>query len=104
VPPAREHPDQAESRAYLPYPAAALAEIRDRQPRELVATGFEPHPFEQLVRAALVLGALVREPADVLHASRQPVALELQLPEAQQARSAEGFVDATRGIYGDVRE
>jgi hypothetical protein len=104
VPPAREHPDQSEPRAYLPYPAAALAEIGARQPNELVATGFEPHPFEQLVRAALVLGAFAREPANVLHAPRQPVALELQLLEAQQARPAEGFVDSTRGIYGDVRE
>jgi hypothetical protein len=56
------------------------------------------------VRAALVLGALAREPANVLHAPRQPVALELELLEVQQARSAEGFVGAPCGIDGDVRK
>jgi hypothetical protein len=56
------------------------------------------------VRAALVLGALAREPANVLHAPRQPVALELQLLEVQQARSAEGFVGAPCGVDWDVRK
>jgi hypothetical protein len=39
----------------VPDPAAALAEIADRQAHEPVATRFELHPLEQLVRAALVL-------------------------------------------------
>lgn len=49
-----------------------------------------------------MLGALAREPANVLNASREPVALELQLLEVQQAWSAEGFVGFPCGIDGDV--
>ncbi len=54
---------------------------------------------------ALVLGPLAGQPADVLQASRQPVALALELLEAQQARPAEalGRGDARR-VGGYVRE
>jgi len=74
VPPAGEHPDQAEARAHLPDSAAALPEIVDRQAHEPVARRFQLHLGEQLVRRALVLGALEGEAAEVLHPLGQLVA------------------------------
>jgi hypothetical protein len=47
------------------------------------------------VRAALVLGALAREPAKLLHAARQLVARSLELLQAEQTRAGE---DLRRGI------
>jgi hypothetical protein len=58
VPPPREHSDQAQTRAHLPGPATALAEVRYRQTHELVAARFELHLLEQFARAAHVLGML----------------------------------------------
>jgi len=58
VPPSREHSDQAQARAYLPGPAAALAEVRHRQAHELVTARFELHAVEQFARAAHVLGVI----------------------------------------------
>jgi hypothetical protein len=60
-----------------------------------------------------MLGALTREQAYVLHVPRQPVALALQLLEAQQARTAERLAggvasrvcrDAREGPGDDLRE
>jgi hypothetical protein len=54
---------------------------------------------------ALVLGAPVREHANVLQAPGEPVALALELLEAQQSRSAEGFVGASAcRVDRDVRK
>jgi hypothetical protein len=47
------------------------------------------------VRAALVLGALPREPAKLLHTPGQPVARSLELLQAEQAWAGE---DLLRGI------
>jgi hypothetical protein len=49
--------------------------------------GFELHPLEQVVRAALVCGAGVSEAMHVLQAAGKPVALALELGEAEQARA-----------------
>jgi hypothetical protein len=44
------------------------------------------------LRAQLVRGARAAEPTHVLHARREPVALSLELFEAQQARTPERFL------------
>src|SRR6185312_12368522 len=90
LPPAGEHPDQAEAGADLPDPAAALAEVADRHPVVAVATRFQAHPFEQLGGAALVLAAPRGPRAELLHARREPVARALQLAESGQARPGGG--------------
>jgi hypothetical protein len=52
-----------------------------------------------------MLGAPVRERAHVLQASCEPVALALELREAQQSRPVESFIGAdARGVDGDVRK
>jgi hypothetical protein len=77
LPPAGKHSDQPEPRADFPDPAAALAEIAHRYTGELVASRFELHALEQLMRAALVLGALRSTAAQILGAAREPVAQQL---------------------------
>jgi hypothetical protein len=56
------------------------------------------------MRAALVLGARVREQANVLQAPRQRVALALQLREAQQSRTTGVEPVDARHLCRDVRE
>lgn len=55
--------------------------------------------------AQLVGGAFAGEPPDVLHAAREPVALALELLEAEQTGAAERLrlIDARR-VGRDVRE
>jgi hypothetical protein len=57
------------------------------------------------VRAQLVRGSLASEPADILHATCQAIALALELLEAKQARAAErlGLVHA-RCVGWNVRK
>jgi hypothetical protein len=84
VPPAREHPDQAETGTHLPHAAAAFAEVDDRQTHELVASRFKFHPLQQIVCAPLDLRpprGLTLRPA---HAQREPVAQPLKLRERQE--------------------
>jgi len=86
----------------VPHPAAALAEVPDRQARELVAARFELHVFEQLMRPALVLDAHGRQAAELGHTAGQPVARALELLEAQKARAGGRLGAGAR--RGDVRE
>lgn len=54
---------------------------------------------------ALVLGAPARQPTHILDAPGKPVALALELFEAQQSRTAESFADTRMcGVGRDVRE
>ncbi len=68
-------------------------------------TGFELHPLEQVVRTALVRCARIGEAVYVLQTAGEPVALALELLEAEQARAGKPVVFAhARGTGGDVWE
>jgi hypothetical protein len=88
VPPAGEHPDQAQPRLDLVDAAAALAEVGRLQAHALVAVRLEEHPLELLAGAALGLATGVDDGAGLAQARRHAVAQPLELLEAEQARAA----------------
>jgi hypothetical protein len=78
-----------------------LAEVAHGKPDELVAARFEPHPFELLVRAALVRVARTDAPLEALELGGQRVARALERAQVEQPRKAAGNA-RTRG-RGDIR-
>jgi len=89
LPPAREHPDQAEARAHVPGTAAAFAEIDDGQAHELVAARLSLHSLQQI--ACLALGCVASRalPLRLAHAQGEAIALVLELRQREQMGSAQ---------------
>lgn len=89
MPPAREHPDDAEPRPDVVGTAATLAEVGLRDAHIAVAAGLEEHLLEQDALARLAVGPL----GDLRPHVGQPrglrVAHPLELAEGQEPRAAE---------------
>lgn len=89
MPPAREHPDDAEPRPHVVGAAAALAEVGLGDAHVAVAPGLEEHLLEQDALARLAVGPL----ADLgPHVGQPPglgIAHPLELAEGQEPRATE---------------
>ena len=99
MPPAREHPHDAQPRAHVVDAAAALAEVGVADAHEAVLAGRDEHALQQAAGLLLALGALVQLRAGPGELVRQAVAQDLELAEIEHPRrrgaaAREGDIDA----------
>jgi hypothetical protein len=94
LPPACEHPDQAEAGTHLPHAAAAFAGVHRAQTHKLVGRRFELHRSQQFLTGAVPLLAGGEGRLHLGQPGNQRIPLALQLAEAKQARL--GCADRTR--------
>jgi hypothetical protein len=88
VPPTHQHPDEPQPRPDLIAAAARHAQIGARDTGETVAAGVGVHRFQHRTSGLLTLGAGGQGAPRALQLGGQIVAQLLELPQAEQARSA----------------